>query len=130
MAFTISKKLCELAEVDKENGLLKFVDGYPNEAFSYHDINACTLVYEDAKAHGTSVPFSKKCVVGYMQSERLFSKYVYIGIQIVLKDGSKYYGYVYNEKLPVDTLAFFKHKKVAQEVVDVLKKVAHKNRVV
>lgn len=83
MAFKLSKRLYEIAEVDTDEGLMRFVIGTPSRVFSYHAIKACSLVYEDAKAHGETDPFSKKVVVGVMQPEVLFTKYVYVGVKVL-----------------------------------------------
>lgn len=125
MTFKISKRLHEIAQVDKENHLIQFIIGSPSDVFSYKDIRSCSLVYEDAKAHGVEKPFNKKIVVGVMQPEVLFTKYVYVGVKVELVNGEEHYGYVLDEKLPVDTLDFYKYKKIAQDVVDVLKEQAH-----
>lgn len=121
MPYKISKKLEQVAEVDSELKMMRFIIDVPSEYFSYGDMKAVSLVYEDAKHHGTCKPFEKRVVIGVMQPEVLFNKYVYVGVKVEMKNDDVHYGYVYDKKLCADTLDFYKYKKIAQNVVDVLK---------
>lgn len=82
--------------------------------YAYHDVTRFSILNEKAKYKGKGIPFCAILPGGPLPSGILSNPYLYVGIKIVLKNGTVLAIYVSNEKTMVNTDAYIQDRKNAE----------------
>ena len=88
----------------------------PSGRYSYSDVVRVSVLNEKAKYKGKSVPFTAILPSGPLP-------YLFVGVKIVLKDGTILAIYVSKEKTMVNTNQYIQDRKVAEKIKEVMKNV-------
>ena len=113
-------------EFDTAAKTMKILDGTQG-TYDYRTIQRATVLNEKAKSRGGPLaPFTQNLPHGPGISSILTDPYVYVGIKIVLKDGSILGIYTSKEKTQIGTDSYLKDREAALEIEGFLKKIIHK----
>lgn len=95
----------------------------PSGRYSYSDVVRVSVLNEKAKYKGKGIPFTAILPSGPLPSGILQDPYLYVGVKIILKDGTILAIYVSKEKTMVNTNQYIKDRKVAEKIKEVMKNV-------
>lgn len=96
--------------------------------YSYLKLKKAKIVSEDSKFTGKSDIFSHQVVVSrILQSSPLFTKNVYIGIEMLMNDDQVLYVYVSDKANQSNSLLWHEDLKKADEIMKILNKIITKN---
>lgn len=107
---------------DDQNQAYTILDGTKG-TYAYQDVARVSILNEKAKYKGKGVPFCAVLPSGPLPSGILSNPYLYVGVKIVLKDGSVLAIYVSKEKTMVNTDAYIRDWKNAEKIEKKLNKV-------
>ncbi|MDQ0360798.1 hypothetical protein [Breznakia pachnodae] len=100
---------------DKDNKTFTILKGKKG-TYSYTDIVKCYVANDDAKFEGKEEPFKHTVIGDVLQPLVFTNKYVYVGVIFEMKDHSKIYVYVSDDKTPVQTLQYYEDKRNADDI--------------
>lgn len=100
---------------DKDNKTFTILNGKKG-TYSYTDIIKCYVANDDAKFEGKDKPFKHTVLSDVLLPVVFTNKYVYVGVIFEMKDRSKIYVYVSDDKTPVQTLQYYEDKRNADEI--------------
>ena len=95
----------------------------PSGTYSYSDVVRVSVLNEKAKHKGKGVPFKAILPSGPLPSGILQDPYLFVGVKVVLKDGTILAIYVSKEKTMVNTNQYIQDRKVAEKIREVMKDV-------
>lgn len=93
----------------------------PSGTYSYSDVVRVSVLNEKAKGKG--IPFTAILPSGPLPSGILQDPYLFVGVKVVLKDGTILAIYVSKEKTMVNTNQYIQDRKVAEKIKEVMKNV-------
>ena len=91
--------------------------------YSYSDVVCVSVLNEKAKYKGKGIPFTAVVPSGPLPSGILQNPYLFVGVKVVLKDGTILAIYVSKEKTMVNTNQYIHDRKVAEKIKEVMKDV-------
>lgn len=107
-------------EFDDDNMRINILNG--DKGFvDYKDIAKVSVLNEDAKYRGVSEPFSHQVLTAafyFFMQEPAF----YVGLKIVLKDGSIRAAYISDNKIHMQTSIYNEEKGEAEKIKEMLDK--------
>lgn len=115
----------ENVEFNKENQEFTVFKGSEG-TYSYTEIVECEMLNENIKYTGKEEPFTHHIYASPLQMDTIFPKNVLVGIKLVMKDTSKVYIYVSNEKVQTNSLSFYKDRENAIKIRELVKKIIKK----
>ena len=91
--------------------------------YSYCDVARVSVLNEKAKYKGKGVPFTAILPSGPLPAGILQDPYLFVGVKVVLKDGTVLAIYISKEKTMVNTDQYIQDRKVAEKIKEVMKNV-------
>ena len=91
--------------------------------YSYCDVARVSVLNEKAKYMGKGVPFTAILPSGPLPAGILQDPYLFVGVKVVLKDGTVLAIYISKEKTMVNTDQYIQDRKVAEKIKEVMKNV-------
>lgn len=91
--------------------------------YSYCDVACVSVLNEKAKYKGKGVPFTAILPSGPLPAGILQDPYLFVGVKVVLKDGTVLAIYISKEKTMVNTDQYIQDRKVAEKIKEVMKNV-------
>ncbi len=91
--------------------------------YSYCDVARVSVLNEKAKYKGKGVPFMAILPSGPLPAGILQDPYLFVGVKVVLKDGTVLAIYISKEKTMVNTDQYIQDRKVAEKIKEVMKNV-------
>lgn len=91
--------------------------------YSYSDLVRVSVLNEKAKYKGKGIPFTAIVPSGPLPSGILQNPYLFVGVKVVLKDGTILAIYISKEKTMVNTNQYIQDRKVAEKIKEVMKDV-------
>ncbi|MBU9895963.1 hypothetical protein KSW27_06990 [Holdemanella biformis] len=91
--------------------------------YSYCDVARVSVLNEKAKYKGKGVPFTAILPSGPLPAGILQDPYLFVGVKVVLKDGTVLAIYISKEKMMVNTDQYIQDRKVAEKIKEVMKNV-------
>lgn len=117
---TMSEKKFNCVDFDDDNKRINILIG--DKGFvDYKDIAKVSVLNEDAKYRGVSEPFSHQVLTAafyFFMQEPAF----YVGLKIVLKDGSIKAAYVSDNKIHMQTSIYNEEKEGAEKIKKMIDK--------
>ena len=92
----------------------------PSGTYSYSDVVRISVLNEKAKGKG--IPFTAILPSGPLPFGILQDPYLFVGVKVVLKDGTILAIYTSKEKIMFNTNQYIKDRKVAEKIKEVMKK--------
>lgn len=107
---------------------IRFVDlnkqfAIESGTYSYCDVARVSVLNEKAKYKGKGVPFTAILPSGPLPAGILQDPYLFVGVKVVLKDGTVLAIYISKEKTMVNTDQYIQDRKVAEKIKEVMKNV-------
>lgn len=93
----------------------------PSGTYSYSDVVRISVLNEKAKGKG--IPFTAILPSGPLPFGILQDPYLFVGVKVVLKDGTILAIYTSKEKIMVNTNQYIHDRKVAEKIKEVMKNV-------
>lgn len=84
--------------------------------YSYCDVARVSVLNEKAKYKGKGVPFTAILPSGPLPAGILQDPYLFVGVKVVLKDGTVLAIYISKEKTMVNTDQYIQDRKVAEKI--------------
>ena len=91
--------------------------------YSYCDVARVSVLNEKAKYKGKGVPFTAILPSGPLPAGILQDPYLFVGVKVVLKDGTVLAIDISKEKTMVNTDQYIQDRKVAEKIKEVMKNV-------
>lgn len=91
--------------------------------YSYCDVARVSVLNKKAKYKGKGVPFTAILPSGPLPAGILQDPYLFVGVKVVLKDGTVLAIYISKEKTMVNTDQYIQDRKVAEKIKEVMKNV-------
>lgn len=91
--------------------------------YSYCDVARVSVLNEKAKYKGKGVPFTAILPSGPLPAGILQDPYLFVGVKVVLNDGTVLAIYISKEKTMVNTDQYIQDRKVAEKIKEVMKNV-------
>lgn len=111
---------------DEVNQTFTIIDGTKG-TFSISEIAKYTVLNEDAKFKGKTEPFLHQVLGGTAFVSMLVEPMVYVGLKIIMRDGSVLGVYVSKQKCVVNSDLYLKDNKIAEEIKTVITKMMNHN---
>ena len=102
-------------EFDDEKNELTILIGSP-DTIRYEDIAKASVLNEDAGFRGKSQPFSHQVLGGTTFLSGPFEPQFYVGIKLVLKDGSIHPIYISDRKTGMNSDIYHEDTKLAEKI--------------
>ena len=106
---------------DFENKTFQILNGTKG-TFSLNHIERCAVLNEKANKKGKQEPFLALMPEKGLPTGILSTPYLFVGIRIIMKDGSKLAVYISENKTQVGTEQYEKDREKAKEIVYLLNK--------
>ena len=84
--------------------------------YSYCDVARVSVLNEKTKYKGKGVPFTAILPSGPLPAGILQDPYLFVGVKVVLKDGTVLAIYISKEKTMVNTDQYIQDRKVAEKI--------------
>lgn len=84
--------------------------------YSYCDVARVSVLNEKAKYKGKGVPFTAILPSGPLPAGILQDPYLFVGVKVVLKDGTVLAIYISKEKTMVNTDQYIQDRKVTEKI--------------
>lgn len=88
--------------------------------YSYCDVARVSVLNEQAKYKGKGVPFTAILPSGPLPAGILQDPYLFVGVKVVLKDGTVLAIYISKEKTMVNTDQYIQDRKVAEKIKEII----------
>ena len=86
--------------------------------YSYSDVVRVSVLNEKAKGKG--IPFTAILPSGPLPAGILQDPYLFVGVKVVLKDGTVLAIYISKEKTMVNTDQYIQDRKVAEKIKEII----------
>lgn len=88
--------------------------------YFYCDVARVSVLNEKAKYKGKGVPFTAILPSGPLPAGILQDPYLFVGVKVVLKDGTVLAIYISKEKTMVNTDQYIQDRKVAEKIKEII----------